>query len=193
MSARSPRDPRTGPEQRHMRAPDDPACDDLPDEREEARTREAGNAACNEVPAQEPADRAVARVATSQNGAVTHAQLIQAGLQHSGIGRRSDRGLLHRIHRGIYVPGHEALAQYARETAAILATGEDAVISHSSAANLWDIAAVEDEDIHVTVIGRRRRSRPGLIVHYASTLDSRDTRRLRGLPITAPARTLFDL
>src|SRR6185369_101139 len=104
MSARSPRDPRTDREQRHMRAPDDLACDDLPDEREEARTREAGNAACNELPAQEPADRAVARVATSQNEAVTHAQLIQAGLQHNRIERHSDRDLLHRIHRKIYVP-----------------------------------------------------------------------------------------
>jgi very-short-patch-repair endonuclease len=30
-------------------------------------------------------------------------------------------------------------------------------------------------------------------VHYASSLDPRDLRRLHGLPLTAPARTLFDL
>jgi very-short-patch-repair endonuclease len=135
----------------------------------------------------------VARIATSQNGAVTYEQLLQAGLQHSGIGRRSDRGLLHRIHRGIYVPGHEALADRARETAAILATGEKAVISHASAASLWGFAAAEEEDVHVTVVGRRRRSRPGLVVHYASSLDARDIRQLHGLPLTSPARTIVDL
>jgi very-short-patch-repair endonuclease len=135
----------------------------------------------------------VARIATSQNGAVTYEQLLQAGLQHSGIGRRSDRGLLHRIHRGIYVPGHEALAHRARETAAILATGEKAVISHASAASLWGFAAAEEEDVHVTVVGRRRRSRPGLVVHYASSLDARDIRQLHGLPLTSPARTIVDL
>ena len=193
MSARTPRDPATTRERRHIGRPEDRLCDDLPDEREEPRTREAGDGACNELPAQEPADRAIARIATSQNGAVTHAQLLQAGLQHSGIGRRSDRGLLHRIHRGIYVPGHEALAERARETAAILAAGENAVISHSSAANLWGLAVVEEAGIHVTVIGRRRRSRPGLIVHYASSLEPCDIRRLHGLPTTAPARTLYDL
>jgi very-short-patch-repair endonuclease len=67
------------------------------------------------------------------------------------------------------------------------------VISHSSAANLWGFVAVDDEGIHVTVIGRRRRSRPRLIVHYASTLDPRDVRRLHGLPLTSPARTILDL
>ena len=91
--------------------------------------------------------------------------------------------------------GHEALAPHARETAALLAVGERTVISHSSAAVLWGFAAAGDgyDDIHVTVIGRRPHRRPGVRLHYASSLDPRDLRRLHGLPVTAPARTLFDL
>ena len=91
--------------------------------------------------------------------------------------------------------GHEALAPYARETAALLAVGERTVISHSSAAVLWGFATAGDgdDDIHVTVIGRRPQRRPGVRLHYASSLDPRDLRRLHGLPLTAPARTLCDL
>jgi very-short-patch-repair endonuclease len=82
-----------------------------------------------------------------------------------------------------------------RETAALLACGEDAVISHSSAAILWSMAAPTggETDVHVTVVGRRCRSRIGLRAHFAAALDPRDRRRIGGLPVTSPARTLFDL
>jgi very-short-patch-repair endonuclease len=91
------------------------------------------------------------------------------------------------------VVGHEAFAPHAREAAALLAVGEQTVVSHLSAAVLWGLAAAGAHDIDVMVIGRRPRRRPGLHLHYASTLDLRDIRRLHGLPVTAPARTLFDL
>ncbi|HET7048114.1 MAG TPA: DUF559 domain-containing protein [Solirubrobacteraceae bacterium] len=69
------------------------------------------------------------------------------------------------------------------------------MVSHRSAAILWGlaIAAAGDHDIDVMVIGRRPRRRPGLHLHYASSLDPRDVRRLHGLPVTTPARTLIDL
>lgn len=195
MSDRSPLDPQSAREQRRNRPSVDGAFDVPPDEREEVRTREAEGVAFEEVPGNEAPERTIARIATAQNGAVTRTQLLQAGLQQSGIGRRSDRGLLHRVHRGVYVFGHEALAPYARETAALLAVGERTVISHSSAAVLWGFAAAGagDDDVHVTVVGRRPHRRPGLHLHYASSLDPRDIRRLHGLPVTSPARTIVDL
>lgn len=45
----------------------------------------------------------------------------------------------------------------------------------------------------MTVVGRRPRRRAGVHLHYATTLDARDIRRVHGLPVTAPARTLHDL
>ncbi|MGZ4288276.1 MAG: DUF559 domain-containing protein [Solirubrobacteraceae bacterium] len=91
--------------------------------------------------------------------------------------------------------GHEAFAPHAREAAALLAVGEQTVVSHYSAAILWGLATAGagDHEIDVMVIGRRPRRRPGLHLHYASSLDLRDVRRVHGLPVTAPARTLFDL
>jgi len=193
MSAREPRDPRPNREQRRKHPPADGAFDVNPAQREQRRTRGREDGGFDELPGQQPAELGIARIATSQNGAVTHAQLTETGLGHSGIGRRSDRGLLHRIHRGVYVVGHEAFAPHAREAAALLAVGEQTVVSHLSAAVLWGLAAAGAHDIDVMVIGRRPRRRPGLHLHYASTVDLRDIRRLHGLPVTAPARTLFDL
>jgi very-short-patch-repair endonuclease len=92
------------------------------------------------------------------------------------------------------VVGHEAFAPHAREAAALLAVGEQTVVSHYSAAILWGLAtAAGDYDVDVMVIGRRPRRRPGLHLHYASSVDRCDIRRVHGLPVTSPARTLFDL
>jgi very-short-patch-repair endonuclease len=151
--------------------------------------------ACDEIPAAGPAGEAIARIATAQQGTISKQQLLQSGLESNAVDRRSDSGTLHRVFRGVYLVGHEALAPYARESAALLASGEHAVLSHSSAAYLWGIVAPlpPDADVHVTVVGRRRRSRPGLRVHYAQRLHPADSRRVHTLPVTSPAQTLFDL
>lgn len=195
MSTREPLGPASNREEPRKRQHPERAFDVPPEEREELRTRGDGDDAFELIPGRDQPERAIARIATSQNGAVTHAQLLQAGLPQSGIGRRSDRGLLHRVHRGVYVFGHEALAPHARETAALLAVGAQTVISHSSAATLWGFVAAgdPDEDVHVTVVGRRPHRRLGLHLHYASSIDPRDLRRLHGLPVTSPARTVLDL
>ncbi|MGZ4306857.1 MAG: endonuclease domain-containing protein [Solirubrobacteraceae bacterium] len=60
---------------------------------------------------------------------------------------------------------------------------------------MWGIAPPPgpEEDVHVTTIGPKVRSRPGLQAHRSRTLEPRDIRRHHGLALTAPARTLHDL
>jgi len=149
----------------------------------------------NEIVDRGGSGHAIARIATGQSGALTRKQLLLAGLEESAVDRRARNGLLHRIHRGVYVLGHEALAEHARESAALLAAGGRAVLSHISAASVLGFAPLTapDADIHITTIGAKVRSRPGLIAHRSVTLETEDVRRLHGLPLTAPARTLFDL
>lgn len=140
------------------------------------------------------ASKAIARLATGQKGSISRSQLLANGLRRSTITRRAARGELHRMHRGIYLVGHEALAPLAREWAAVLACGQGTVVSHHSAAQAWSLLEDRDcEDVEVTVLGRRIRSRPGLRIHRTERLQAADIRRIDGLPITAPARTLLDL
>ena len=195
MSARSPRDPASDRRQRSPHDIPDAAGNEPVAQRRQRSPREHEGGAGNEIVDPDRSGHVIARIATEQSGALTRNQLVQAGLEDSAVDRRARNGLLHRVHRGVYLLGHEALAQHARESAALLAAGERAILSHISAAALWGFAPPPgpDEHIHITTIGPKVRSRPGLKAHRSDTLQPCDIRRLHGLPVTAPARTLFDL
>lgn len=134
----------------------------------------------------------MAWVASRQLGLVTALQLYFAGTNRAGIESRLRRGILHRVHRGVYLVGHQIMVAGAMELAAVLACGMNAVVSHQSAAVLWGVAQCRDEDVHVTSVGDGCRPRPGIRVHRVSALDAPDISRRHGIPITAPGRTLLD-
>jgi very-short-patch-repair endonuclease len=57
---------------------------------------------------------------------------------------------------------------------------------------LWGIVSAANDQVEVTVAGRECRSRDGLRVHSVDALDRADRAETRGIPATAPARTLID-
>jgi very-short-patch-repair endonuclease len=68
------------------------------------------------------------------------------------------------------------------------------VLSHESAAHLWKLSPTSPQLAHVTVPGTNgRRKRPGIRLHYATTLTFRDVTLRRNIPVTTQARTLRDL
>jgi predicted transcriptional regulator of viral defense system len=82
--------------------------------------------------------------------------------------------------------------------AAWLAIGKDeAVVSHESALDLWDLGDVVPDAVHVTV-SRARRSLarhppPGAIVHTTTRpWDNGEVRRNEGIRVTSPERTILD-
>src|SRR5438034_9591296 len=97
-------------------------------------------------------DRAVADLATRQQGVVARAQLVRVGLDPRAIDRRLEAGRLRRLHRGVYLVGH-VVGPWTREMAALLACGHYAVLSHWSAARLWSLLR-HGGDVDVTIIGR---------------------------------------
>jgi very-short-patch-repair endonuclease len=139
-------------------------------------------------------DRVVAEIAAKQHGIVTSTQLITAGLSANGIARRAAAGRLHRVYRGVYAVGHAALSNEGRWCAAVAAYGENAVLSHRSAAELWRLLPVTAGAVHVTVAGSAGRARRrGLVVHRSSSLLPNERTRRFGIAVTTPARTLADL
>jgi very-short-patch-repair endonuclease len=140
------------------------------------------------------ADAEVAAMAAQQHGVVTIAQLNRAGLLRPAVSRRVAAGRLHRVHRGVYAVGHRGLSKEGRWMAAVLACGDGAVLSHRSAAELWELLPTSPGAVHVTVPGRSggRRKRHGLRIHRSS-LPTCDSTARSGIPVTTPARTIADL
>jgi very-short-patch-repair endonuclease len=87
--------------------------------------------------------------------------------------------------------GTPVLQSLGAETAALLYAGDDAVISHDSAAALWGLTEIPSF-VAITMIGRNAKGQPGVRVHRVKALDIRDVRLRHGLPVTSPARTLID-
>jgi very-short-patch-repair endonuclease len=137
-------------------------------------------------------DRAVAWVADRQLGLITTVQLQMAGVGRGAIASRRGRRTLHRVFRGVFLVGHDIPPPGARELAAVLVVGRPAIVSHRSAAALWGLVQHPPADVEVTVPGRNRRSRTGLVVHKARRLDRRDRATRFGIPVTSPARTVVD-
>ena len=140
------------------------------------------------------ADAKVAAIAARQHGVVTRTQLGRAGLSGPSVSRRVAAGRLHRVHRGVYAVGHSGLSNKGKWTAAVLACGDGAVLSHRSAAELWELLPPAQGPIHVTVPAASggRATRRGLRLHRSSLPTGDVTVRSR-IPVATPARTIADL
>jgi hypothetical protein len=134
----------------------------------------------------------LAALAARQHGVVTQRQLRALGFSGSAVGRMSAKGLLHRIHRGVYAVGHAALSDHGRCLAAVAACGTNALLSHASAAWLWGLRPTCPTQPHVSVATRGHR-RAGIHLHHAPTLAEEGRIELEGIPVTPLARTLLDV
>jgi hypothetical protein len=138
-------------------------------------------------------ERRLAAIATRQDGLVKRPQLIALGFTRREIERRIESGSLIVLFRGVYAVGHRALSERAWMRAALMASGDDALLARTTAARALAMVARLERPLHILVPGREPRSRPGLRVHTVRALDPRDRRVHDGLPLTSPARTLLDL
>jgi Protein of unknown function (DUF559)/Transcriptional regulator, AbiEi antitoxin len=159
-------------------------------------------------------DLRIAQIADSQHGVVTAKQLTGLGLGRPAISERAASGHLHRVHQGVYSVGYRVLSHRGRFIAAVLACGEGAVVSHSSAAVLWELLKPIDGPVHISVpTTSGRRSRRGIRLHRCPSLTSpprepspslsylhqeggrgrRLTTRRHNIPVTTIPRTIGDL
>lgn len=138
-------------------------------------------------------------LAAGQHGVVTRKQLLDVGLTPRMVQTRLSGGALLPLHRGVYLLGHlcgKLEPRWAREMAAVLACGPGAVVSHRSAARLWELVlprgpATREVEVMVRSLARRRR--PGIRTRRTRTLVPNEVSQLHGIPVTTPDRTLRDL
>jgi predicted transcriptional regulator of viral defense system len=140
---------------------------------------------------------ALYRIAESQAGYFTTQQAIAAGMDRSTLRHHArPGGRYERVRRGLYRLRHFPTSPHEHVVAAWLPLRDTgAVVSHESALELYELSDVIPiaTDLSLPRSKRGQRPRPGVRLH---TLEyppgEAETRRLAGVPVTTPERTILD-
>lgn len=139
-----------------------------------------------------PTVAVIARLAGAQHGVVARRQLLAHGLSAKQVGTRVRAGLLVPLHRGVYAVGHPRLTRWGLRTAAVLAAGPDAALSHREAALMHGLRGSGPARIEVTT-SADVRSTVAFRVFARRALAAEDVAVVAGIRVTTVARTLVDL
>lgn len=134
----------------------------------------------------------LARLAGKQHGLMTHEQATSAGLSRAALSRLVRRGVWQRVRPRVFRRAAASQTDEQAVLAVLLWAGEGAVASHRSAAQLLGVDLGKGA-IEVTTPPGISRKLPGVIFHRSNAMEEADLRLLRGIPVTAGARTIIDL
>jgi very-short-patch-repair endonuclease len=138
-------------------------------------------------------DVLIDRLASANNRVVTRSVLEAAGVGTNAITNRVASGHLFRRHQGVYLLDPPQIAsRITLITAAVEACGPTAVVSHCSAAEVWELLPAHLGHIEVTVVTRCAGDRPDIRRHRVPELDEADVGTRKGVRVTSPARTVLD-
>jgi predicted transcriptional regulator of viral defense system len=133
-------------------------------------------------------------IAEDSYGFVTVEAARRAGIRPQRLAEMARRGTLRREGLGLYrldpFPPHE-LDSYRKAT--LWPYPVEAVLSHETALDLYELSDVNPGKIDITVPGSyriRRRELPALYVLHHEDITDRDVTRHEGLPIVTPAKAI---
>ena len=141
-----------------------------------------------------PLELRIAQIAGRQDNLITWEQLVRIGVGRRAVARRVESGRWQRIHKAVYLIGPAPPTLSAKARAAVLTCGDDAALSHRTAAMVWRLVTVPPEpELHVTIPGRNPGVKPGIHIHRVVELPPDEVTTKHGIPLTTPARTICDL
>jgi very-short-patch-repair endonuclease len=121
---------------------------------------------------------------------VTREQLLAAGGSRRTIDRWIAAKQLIPVYRGVYAVGHVQSNPVNAANAALLAGGPRSALAGACGLVLWGVWRHWPKQLEIVTAADRRPS--SLLVHHSTTLLQRDVRKIQGLRVTSPARTLLD-
>jgi very-short-patch-repair endonuclease len=133
-----------------------------------------------------------AEIAARQHGRITTEQLHGCGFTPKSIERGVQAGRLHRLHVNVFALGHLAPSREGDWHAAVLACGDEAALTHRSAATAFGIRDGVGPRIDVAIPHGSGRRRPGIAIHHSNLLAFEKT-IWHDIPLTSPSRTMVDL
>lgn len=137
------------------------------------------------------------QLAEAQAGYFTSGQAAEAGMDLSTLSHHArPGGRYERVRRGLYRLRHFPSNPVEHIVAAWLPLrSAQAVVSHASALELYELADVIPDVVHVSVPRAKRGQRPraGVRIHtMGEPLDSGEVRTIAGVAVTSPERTIVD-
>jgi Protein of unknown function (DUF559) len=107
------------------------------------------------------------------------------------------RGIVEHVAKGVYRANGSPVSWMQTVQAGVWALGESAVVSHRAAARVYRCDRFDDAPAEFTVLrvqrGRRLPGALAAVVHTSTVRQKGDVRRVEGLPVTSPERTIVDL
>jgi very-short-patch-repair endonuclease len=131
-------------------------------------------------------------LAARQHGVISRDQLHKLGTSDSAIAHAIRTGRLHRVFRGTFALTPQ-ISRRGRLSAAVLACGKGAVISHRSAGAPLGLLSDEPSVIDVIPPQEQGRQIDGIRFHRVRAPRRDEVGTVDGIPCTSPARTLVDL
>lgn len=146
----------------------------------------------------------LSELAEGQSGLITRRQARAVGVGNTTLARLVEDRRLERVAHGVYrIRGAGEPAQLGLRAAWLqlaperpawrrLGDPEDAVISHASAASLFEVGDLR-ADVHEFTLPKRRQTRRRDVRLHRGEVPAADRIVISGLPATRPARMASDL
>ena len=139
----------------------------------------------------EPAE--LAAFAREHHGLFHRRDALALGWTHARLQHLVQTGWCDKPRHGVYRIGGAPTTRPQLDLAAVWFAGADGVVSHRAAVRLWDAPGFSSAGPEITrPRGRSQRREYGL-VHGSLVLPDSHCTEHRSIPITTPARTVFDL
>jgi predicted transcriptional regulator of viral defense system len=139
------------------------------------------------------ADAAAIDLFHRQHGYARVGDLRELGLTKNRIANRVQKRIYRRVAHGVLALGKPSQNIWARAMSGVLIAGSNAVAALWTAAELHNLNAPRDRQIHVVVnASRQREPSPELYVHRTRYLPSEHVTVLNNVPTTSLARTIVD-
>ncbi len=138
-------------------------------------------------------DAVVNRFAAGHQGLFTRQVAVDAGATDRMVDRRLAAGRWVRVGAGVYRLAGVPVTWRQRALGACLVAGPGAVLSHRSAAVLWDVSGFRPGPLEITVPSGRSGRCSLATVHRSTQLPPGDRTTRDHIPVTRPGRLLIDL
>lgn len=144
-------------------------------------------------------------LASDQWGIITTAQALREGVSRLQISRLSERNVLTRTRRGVYLLPSAQYGPLTEIRTAWVSLGpdlfpferldysEDVFVSHESAAQIHQIGDLIPDKSFFSTVSRKQTAQKDIHIYNHREVETGDVDTIDGLPITSVERTVADL